>query len=336
MDSGCLTSNTCLNAIAAGVKVPYPGFSGTIAQALRPFPQYGDFNDEDNSFTPDRTGNSTYHAMQARVQDRFSNGLSLLVSYTVSKNISDADSEGPGVQGFIGGDTYIGQNSYNRRAEKAVSSLDTPQTLVASFFYDLPVGHGKKYLSSSGVADRLVSGWYVGGILHYNSGTPMEVYSACGETASQVLLGGCELTGDARVNVLQGIKQTNKSSNFQPASTSFYNSSAFAVAPAFTFGDEPRALDKARTFGGQDEDFTLGKKTRLLGEKATLDFRAEFFNLLNRHIYTAPGGFQTTLSSPFQTAGSGPSCPGPFACGFGAINSASGPRNIQFGMRLTF
>ena len=59
-----LAAGTCPNAVAAGVQLPYAGFTGNIGQALRPFPQYGDFNQEDNSFTPDRTGNSTYHAMQ--------------------------------------------------------------------------------------------------------------------------------------------------------------------------------------------------------------------------------------------------------------------------------
>ena len=52
-----------------------------------------------------------------------------------------------------------------------------------------------------------------------------------------------------------------------------------------TFGNEPRSLANARTFGGKNEDFTLGKKTSLFGEKATVDFRAEFFNIFNRHIY---------------------------------------------------
>lgn len=274
--------------------------------------------------------------MQSRIQDRFANGLSLLVSYTISKNISDADSQGPGVQGFIGTNSYIGQNSYNRRAEKAVSELDTPQSLVASFFYELPLGRGKKFLSTSGPADRLASGWYVGGILQYNSGTPTEVYSACGETASEVLFGGCEFTGDARVNVVPGVNQTNKSGNFQPGNTPFYNPAAFAVAPSFTFGDEPRALDHARSFGGENENITLGKKTLLAGERATLDFRAEFFNIFNRHIYSAPSGFSgTPFGNPYLPVGS-TGCPGPFACGFGAVTSASGPRTIQFGLRITY
>lgn len=84
-----------------------------------------------------------------------------------------------------------------------------------------------------------------------------------------------------------------------------------------------------------NEDFTLGKKTYLYGERVSVDFRAEFFNIFNRHIYQPPGGFAAPFGTPFQPAGS-PGCPGPFACGFGAVTSASGPRNIQFGLRITY
>jgi hypothetical protein len=335
MDASCLTSGGCPNAVAAGVTLPYPGFNGNINQAVRPFPQYGDFNQEDNSFTPDRTGNSTYHAMQLQVNKRFTEGLSFLVSYTVSKNITDADSAGPGVSGFIGTNSFIGQNSYNRNAEKALSQLDTPQALVASFFYELPVGHGKRFLNGGGVLDRLVGGWSVSGIASYKSGTPTTVYGPCGGTAGDVLFGGCHFTGIARVDVIPGVPETNKSSSFDPASTPFFNPNAFSVPAPFTFGNERRSLDQARTFGGRNEDFTIGKKTRILGDSAFVDFRAEFFNIFNRHIYRAPGGFATPLGTPFVPVG-GPGCPGPFACGFGAVTDASGPRTIQFGLKISY
>lgn len=334
VNASCLASNGCPNAIAAGVKLPYPTFSGTIAQALRPFPQYGDFNQEDNSFTPDRTGNSTYHAMQLQLNKRFAQGLSFLVSYTVSKNITDADSAGPGVSGFIGTNSFIGQNSYNRSAEKAVSQLDTPQALVASFFYELPVGHGKRHLNDAGALDRVVSGWYVSGIASYKSGTPTTVYGPCGGTAGDVLFAGCHFTGIARVNVVPGINETNKA-NFNPTNTPFWNPAAFTVPAAFSFGNEPRSLAGARTFGGRNEDFTLGKKTRIIGEKGSVDFRASFFNVFNRHIYSAPSGFSTPLGTPFAPVGS-PGCSGPFACGFGAVTDSSGPRTIQFGLKIEY
>ena len=326
----------CPAAIAAGVKVPYPGFTGPIGQIFRPFPQYGNFNQEDNSFTPDRTGNSTYHAMQLQVDKRFAQGLSFLVSYTVSKNITDADSAGPGVSGFIGTNSFIGENSYNRSAEKAVSQLDTPQSLVASFFYELPVGHGKRYMNSGGVTDRVLGGWSVSGILSYHSGTPTEVYGNCQSTAGDVLFGGCNTTGaGARVNIVPGVPQTNKS-NFSPTTMPFWNPAAFTAAAPFTFGNEPRSLPLARSFGGRNEDFTLGKKTRLFGEKATIDFRASFFNMFNRHIYSTPSNvFGPSLQTPFVPAG-GPGCSGPLACGFGAITDSSGPRTIQFGLKIQY
>jgi hypothetical protein len=334
-DVTCLSNGTCPSAIAAGVKLPYSGFTGTISQALRPFPQYGDFEQENNSFTPDRTGNSTYHALQVGVEKRFAQGLSFLVSYTVSKNITDADSAGPGVSGFIGTNSFIGQNSYNRSAEKAVSQLDTPQSLVVSFFYELPVGQGKRYLNEGGWVDRLAGGWYVSGVLSYKSGLPTTVYAPCGGTAGDVLFGGCHFTGIARVNVVPGVNQTNKSSNFNTGTTPFWNPNAFTVPAPLTFGNEPRSLGTARTFGGRNEDFSLGKRTRLFGENAAVDFRAEFFNIFNRHIYQAPSGFATPLGNPFMPAGS-PGCSGPLACGFGAVTDASGPRTIQFGLKITY
>src|SRR5205814_9073782 len=269
----------CPAAIAAGVKLPYANFplNAQIDQIFRPFPQYGDFNQEDNSFSPDRTGNSTYHAMQASVNKRFAQGLSFLVSYTVSKNITDADSSGPGVAGFMGANAWIGQNSYDRRAEKAVSELDTPQSLVASFFYELPMGRGKPVLNSGNWTNRIVGGWSVSGILSYQSGLPTAVYAPCTGTAGDVLFAGCHFTGSARVNVIPGVKQTNRG-DLDPFTTPFFNASAFAAPALFTFVNEPRTLASARTFGGRNENFTLGKKTNIVGERATVDFRAEFFN----------------------------------------------------------
>src|SRR5712664_2507659 len=334
-NASCLTNGGCPNAVAAGVTLPYPGFTGNINQLLRPFPQYGDFNQEDNSFSPDRTGNSTYHAMQVGVEKRFAQGLSFLVSYTVSKNLTDADSAGPGVSGFNGTNSFIGQNSYNRGAEKAVSQLDTPQSLVASFFYELPVGHGKRYLNGGGAVDRIAGGWYVAAVGSYKSGFPTLVYGPCGGTAGDVLFAGCHFTGIARVNVLPGVPETNKSSNFNPGTTPFFNPAAFTVAAPLTFGNEPRSLAHARTFGGRNEDISLGKKTRIFGEKGTVDFRAEFFNIFNRHIYQAPGGFAPNLASPFIPGG-GLGCSGPLACGFGAVTDASGPRTIQFGLKIAY
>jgi hypothetical protein len=343
MEVSCLSNGSCPNSIAAGVKVPFSSFSSlwgsadTIAQAVRPFPQYGNFDTGDDSYNYDHTGNSTYHSMQARLTQRYANGLSYLVAYTISKNITNSDSMGEGVAGFIGTGSYVAQNTYDRRAEKAVSELDTPQSLVASFFYQLPMGHGKRFLSHTGPLDRVIGGWDVGGILNYNSGWPTEAYGPCSGTAAGILFGGCVIGGnDGRLNLVPGIPETNKSGNFNTATTSFYNAAAFALPAAFTLANEPPDLDHARDWGAKNEDFVLEKDTRLIGEKATIKFRAEFFNLFNRHIYTGQGGaWATPFNTPFESVGS-PGCSGPFACGFGAVTGSSGPRTIQFGLKIEY
>jgi hypothetical protein len=332
-DVSCLGDGSCPNAAAAGIQVPYAGFKGNINQALRPFPQYGDFNQEDNSFTPDRTGNSTYHALQLGVDKRLARGLSFLVSYTVSKNLTDADSSGPGVSGFTGTNEFIGQNSYDRKAEKAVSELDTPQSLVVSLFYELPTGRGKAFLNKGGALSAAAGGWSIAGIASYHTGNPTEVYGPCGGTAGDLLFAGCHFTGAARVNVIPGVRQTNKG-HLSPASTSFFNAAAFSIPAPLTFGNEPRSLGSARFLASKNEDFTLAKKTGLLDDRFTIDFRAEFFNIFNRHILL-PNVGGPNLGTPFVPVG-GQDCPGPFACGFGSITSSSGPRTIQFGLKVIY
>jgi hypothetical protein len=158
-----------------------------------------------------------------------------------------------------------------------------------------------------------------------------------------VLFGGCNVTGaGARVNVVPGVPQTNKS-NFNTASVPFWNPAAFtpatncaSSATTCAFGNEGRSLPLARSFGGKNEDFTIGKKTHLIGEKATVDFQASFFNMFNRHIYSTPSNvFGPSLQTPFIAAGQ-PGCSGPTACGFGAVTGSSGPRIIQFGLKITY
>jgi hypothetical protein len=153
-----------------------------------------------------------------------------------------------------------------------------------------------------------------------------------------ILFGGCNVAGDdGRLNVLPGVPQTNKSGGFQPGNTSFFNAAAFSVPGISQIADEPRALDHARGWGGENEDFVLEKSTRLIGDRAAIKFRAEFFNLFNRHIYQAAGGegWATTIQTPFQAAGT-PGCSGAFSCGFGAVTSASGPRTIQLGLKIEY
>src|SRR6185295_17788834 len=121
-------------------------------QLLLPFPQY--------TAVPDvggYVGKSSYHSMQTKMEKRIHSGGMVLVSYTFSKNITDAETlttwldQVAGIQDFT-----------NLRAERSLSSFDSRHRMTVGYVLDLPIGKGQKLLpNASGVLDKMVSGWGV-------------------------------------------------------------------------------------------------------------------------------------------------------------------------------
>jgi hypothetical protein len=146
---------------------PFTGFSGTIGQALRPFPQYGMI---DSDCCLENEGQSSYNALLVKVERRFRNGLNLLASYTYSQTLTDADSALPAFSQFSG--ATLPQDVYNFKNEKSVSYQDIPHTFVLSYIYELPVGKGKKFLNKGGITDKVLGGWQIGGVQRYQNGQP--------------------------------------------------------------------------------------------------------------------------------------------------------------------
>jgi hypothetical protein len=293
----------------ASVPLPYASFTGTVGQALRPFPQTGDFGW--NSFDPEPLGFYTYDAMQAKLEKRFSQGLTFLVSYVVSKNLTNADSDFPAAAGWVTNTNGVasGQDSYNRKIEKGLSQLDIPQALVLSYTYDLPVGPGKKFLKSGGAIGKVTGGWHLAGVHQYKSGYPTSVIASAGYV-------GLFTTSGIRANEISGVAQKGWTGKFDPAIDSYFNSAAFATPAPYTFGNAPRALN-LRTFPNLNEDFSLGKRTTI-SERVNLDFKVEAFDIFNRHVFGQPAG---DVSNPST---------------FGLISSASNPRRMQFSLKLNF
>ena len=130
--------------VAAGFKLPYPNFvqsfpnTPTLAQALRPFPQYAGINLGPNNGPgisgSANTGHSTYHALQWKVQKQLSQGLFLLTAFTWSKKITNADS------GWGGFNSTSTRDAFNRGLEKAISPSNPPRRLTSAFTYELPFG----------------------------------------------------------------------------------------------------------------------------------------------------------------------------------------------------
>jgi hypothetical protein len=255
---------TSPEAIAAGIQRPYSGFSGSVAQALRPYPQY---NRVENRSNPN--GNSTYHGLQTKFEKRFSRGLSVLGNYTWSKTLSDSDVQAGGGPS--------GQTFYNRRLEKAISTNDVPHIFNLSYVYELPFGRGKRYLSE-GIASIIAGGWSVTGIHQYQAGRPIAL------SATNTLPLG---NGVLRPDVIIGEAKRVEVDEFDPARDRWINRAAFAVPSAFRFGTAARAYTDLRAPAFYNESFGVIKRTPLT-EAAVLTFRAEFFNAFNRVQFAAP------------------------------------------------
>ncbi len=294
------------------VASPYAGFTGTVSQALRPFPQYSNAN-VDSATMSDPFGVYTFNALQVQVTKRLSYGLTILANYSWSRNITNADSEYPAQAEWEGNGTSGALNTYNLRAEKSVSAFDTPQRAVLSYTYELPFGKGKPFLNQNRVANVLAGGWQIAAVHTYQSGTPLAVSSPNWDSGifAGNLCGGC-----SRPNIVPGFNQQGQNGRFVYGVSRRLNPAAFATAPNFTFGDAPRALG-VRELINLNEDANVSKRIPLGTERLQAVFRMEFFDVLNRHRFT---GFNTSVGQP----------------GFGQASAATGPRNMQANLRITF
>jgi len=227
-------------AITAGIKSPYPGFSGSVAQALRPYPQFPSIT---NSF--EAIGASSYNSLRLSAQRRFSDRLQFLVSYVASKSLGNTD------EGFSTSNAAP-VNTYNRKAEWALQPTDTPQAFKLATVYQLPIGPGKRVLQR-GLASKVLGGWQVGLIDTYHSGTPVSV------SAANVLP---FFGGGNRPNIVPGVNPQLNRGNFDPPVNKVYNAAAFSQPADYTFGNAPGVQSHPRNFPIADTDFNLLKRTR--------------------------------------------------------------------------
>jgi len=280
-------------------------------QLLRPYPQYSDLR-----INGIANRDSIYHSMEVKAEKRFTNGGSILVSYTLSKLITTADALFGWLDADITGDNtgYVTQDANNIRGERSVSDYDVPQRLVVSYALDLPFGRGKKFLSgTSGVAGKLVSGWGVNGVTTLQSGFPLILHTA------QNLSGSYNM--GTRPNFNTSVCPHGAALQGSPESrlNEWFNTSCFSQPPAFTFGNVSATLPTVRSDGTNNFDFALFKNTTFGPEgRLGLQFRAEFFNLFNRPQFGVP-------NRTFGTAQ------------FGVVSSQiNNPRLVQFALRLSF
>jgi outer membrane receptor protein involved in Fe transport len=232
------------------------------SQLLDRYPQFGGANGLDS------WADSVYHAATVRIEKRFSQGLSTIISYTFSKLIDN--NLGNGANAFFDGGNNGVQNWDNLRAERSVSANDLPQRLVISASYELPFGKDGGRLKKS-----LIGGWQFNTILSAQSG------NVIGVTAPAPAFTG---------------NRPNQIGNATPANQNvdrWLDPAAFQQIPQFTFGNAPRNLTQTRTDGLFQMDLSM-LKTIPIKERIRFQFRIEAFNFTNTPTFGNPGSSFTT------------------------------------------
>jgi hypothetical protein len=293
-------SITSSAAVAAGIPIPYSGFTGTVAQALRPYPQYQTLT----SYFAKR-GKSSYNALQVDLRQRFSKGLSFDVNYAWSKNLGYPDT----VNIAVGGVNNLPENSYDLRPERSLLPNDVPHALVATWAYDLPFGTGHRIGGENAIVNSILGGWTASAVQRYQSGTPLQIY----QDNNLPIFNSVQ-----RPNVVAGQNpQTNISvGSFKASTDRRINLNAFSAALPFTFGNARPTLGNLRQFTVLQEDFALTKHISLC-ERWKFEFSGQSFNIANRHRFTS---IVTDISS----------------ASFGKAGGSSVGRYVQLGAKVRF
>src|ERR1700722_16156685 len=302
-----------------------PG-SGAVpaSQGGLPFPDFGG----NNSYAA-TAGNSFYHGLQTKAEKRFAHGLNFLATYTYSKTRTDAVDLLNG--GSNAGYRAPGIPGLGIHYDYGLAPFDIRNVFHLSGGYELPFGKGKPFLADNGFATRVFGGWSI--------------------TASAVLQGGQPITLTCPSNTVSTTAGANCYDFLVPGQypkrglhidsngklSFFGNPAAFAQpapctalpCPVSALGGPPDQI-AGPTF--KRMDFSTFKNIQL-NERFRLEFRAEFFNILNHPNFNAPnfGG-----NGVVAVSGSGNFT----SSTFGEIGSTRDapydPRQIQFALKLYY
>ncbi|HEX4945325.1 MAG TPA: TonB-dependent receptor, partial [Blastocatellia bacterium] len=264
---------------------------------------------------------SNYHALQVKFERRFSRGLYLLNSFTWSKAIDNASQ----VLEEPGGNTGTPQNVYNIRADRGVGAYDQPFNNTTSFVWELPFGKGRTWLKDlNGAADALLGGWVVTGINTMTSGQAVNFrYTPSPVTANlPSFIGGVALRPNLVGNPIlpKGDRTIDR----------WFNTEAIRLPTQDQpFGNAGRNIGRGPAFYQFDLGLQKNFALPFINEVSKAEFRAEFFNALNKTNFGTPSGTATGIvfnaDGTLRTAG-----------GFGTIRSANPARQIQFALKVTF
>ncbi len=266
------------SALTQSVANPFYGHGGTgvvgtanvqASQLLLPYPAYGAVN-----FTFSDFNKARYDSMVMKAQKSIGNGLTLLSTFTWSRNW---DASGGGAGNTLNGGNAGPQNPYNLDAEYAFSNIDAPFRWSTSISYALPFGKGKTFLSKGGVMNYVVGGWSVNTVSIYQSGFPLQITQATNFNSG---FGYASQRPNAT-----GVSPVTPGS-LEDRLGSYINKAAFSSAPQFTFGNLGRTIDM-RGPGQANWDMSVFKNF-VFKETFKAQFRIEALNAMNTPLFYGP------------------------------------------------
>ncbi len=266
-------------------------------QLLKPYPRFTTV-----SLYRNNVGRTRYDGLELSVRQRFAHGLSYSVAYTRSTLKDDASSvfDASILTGPIA--NYPVADSFNRALERDYSTGDIPNLFVSSVIWDVPAGAGRAH-QLHGVVGAIANDWTVTSIITVQSGLPVTITQATNANAAFGF-------GTQRPNLIGDPTLPSDQRN----ETHWFNTSAFAIAPAFTLGTASRNPVRGPSY--RDVDFMAMRRVPA-GHGRAVDVRVEIFNLLNT----------VNLGSPGPIAGT---------AAFGTITSAFDPRVVQLAVKVVF
>ena len=279
---------------------------GTISQvrARTPFPWYNT-----SAFYSTSNGTSNYNGLEVKLDRKFSNGLQYLASYTWSKAIGIGGSGLFDVENGPGGFS-IWQNYYDLKASRGLLAFSVPQLFTMEGQYVLPIGHNQRYLNH-GIAAYVVGDWQANTAVQIRSGQPYNL-DVSGDVANIEAPAGDSWFTYERPNQVTNPKLAH------PTKNEAFNTAAFQVPATGTFGDAGTSPLYSSHFA--NADMSLFKNIPV-GERFSINLRAEVFNVFNIQNYGVP---DTNVIQQDPNSGK--------------ITStvSDSPREIQLGAHLNF
>ncbi len=328
-DRSILTSpvQSTLAAQRGFTGLPYTGFptSANLAQALRPFPQFGSITNM--KWVP--TGKNWYDALQIQGTKRYSHGLDFTSSFTWSRTFTMATESDISTLSVT---TPPVNDAFNRNTNKYLSGLDQPFLFVLAANYTTPKLVGNKFLSFA------VKDWTIGAVMRYGSGFP--IMAPIATTGLNAILfretGAVGTTGGTFFNRVADQPFFTQDLNcrcFDPQKQFVLNPKAWVNPDPGVFSTSAAYYTNYRQQRRPNESMSIARNFPFREGKTNFQLRAEFSNIFNRTFLNSP---TSTNALAAQTTSA---TTGLATAGFGFINTGtvqSAPRSGTLVARLTF